>query len=96
MEEEFPALINSYIEDAPKLLTDILSSSKEADREILVRAAHTLKSSSNNLGAIKLAMIAEAIEKQSQEHKLSAAATLIPSLQAALDETMEALANVEW
>ncbi len=96
MEEEFPALVNSYIEDAPKLLADILSSSKEADREILIRAAHTLKSSSNNLGAIKLAMIAEAIEKQSQEHKLSAAATLIPSLQAALDETMEALANVEW
>ena len=95
MEEEFPALINSYIEDAPKLLADILSSSKEADREILVRAAHTLKSSSNNLGAIKLAMIAETIEKQSQDNKLSVAATLIPSLQAALDETIEALANAE-
>ena len=95
MEEEFPALINSYIEDAPKLLADILSSSKEADREILVRAAHTLKSSSNNLGATKLAMIAEAIEKQSQDNKLSVAATLIPSLQAALDETIEALANAE-
>ena len=94
MEEEFPALINSYIEDAPKLLADILSSSKEADRQILVRAAHTLKSSSNNLGAIKLAMIAETIEKQSQDHKLSVAATLIPSLQAALDETIEALANL--
>ena len=94
MEEEFPALINSYIEDAPKLLADILSSSKEADREILVRAAHTLKSSSNNLGAIKLAMIAETIEKQSQDHKLSVAATLIPSLRAALDETIEALANL--
>ena len=95
MEEEFPVLINSYIEDAPKLLADILSSSKEADREILVRAAHTLKSSSNNLGAIKLAMIAETIEKQSQDNKLSVAATLIPSLQAALDETIEALANAE-
>ncbi len=95
MEEEFPALINSYIEDAPKLLADILSSSKEADREILVRAAHTLKSSSNNLGAIKLAMIAETIEKQSQDNKLSVAATLIPSLQGALDETIEALANAE-
>ncbi len=95
MEEEFPALINSYIEDAPKLLADILSSSKEADREILVRAAHTLKSSSNNLGAIKLAMIAETIEKQSQDNQLSVAATLIPSLQAALDETIEALANAE-
>ena len=95
MEEEFPALINSYIEDAPKLLADILSSSKEADREVLVRAAHTLKSSSNNLGAIKLAMIAETIEKQSQDNKLSVAATLIPSLQTALDETIDALANDE-
>ncbi len=93
MEEEFPALINSYIEDAPKLLADILSSSKEAEREVLVRAAHTLKSSSSNLGAKQLAAIAEGIEKQSQANKMGAAAALIPPLQTALDETMEALAK---
>ena len=96
MEEEFPALINSYIEDAPKLLADIRSSSKEADREVLVRAAHTLKSSSNNLGAVQLAVVAETVEKQSQANKLSFVATLIPSLQATLNETIEALTNVEW
>jgi len=93
MEEEFPALINSYIEDAPKLLADILSSSKEAEREVLVRAAHTLKSSSSNLGAKQLATIAGAVEKESQANKLGAVAALIPSLQTALDETIEALAN---
>lgn len=93
MEEEFPALVNSYIEDAPKLLADILSSSKEAEREVLVRAAHTLKSSSSNLGAKQLATIAEAIETQGQAGKLGAAAALIPSLKTALDETMETLAN---
>ena len=91
MEEEFPVLINSYLEDAPKLMADIQSSSKDADLEVLVRAAHTLKSSSNNLGATQLAMIAADIEKEGQANKLGEASALISSLESTLDETMNAL-----
>ena len=91
MEEEFPVLINSYVEDAPKLMADIQSSSKDADLEVLVRAAHTLKSSSNNLGATQLAMIAADIEREGQANKLSEASVLIPSLESALDETIKML-----
>ncbi|USE36322.1 response regulator [Endozoicomonas sp. SCSIO W0465] len=91
MEEEFPVLINSYLEDAPKLMADIQSSSKDANREVLVRAAHTLKSSSNNLGATQLAMIAADVEREGQANKIGAASALISLLESTLDETMKAL-----
>ncbi|MFK0571167.1 response regulator [Endozoicomonas sp.] len=95
MEEDFPALINSYIEDAPKLMADIKSSSKDANLEVLIRAAHTLKSSSNNFGAIRLATIAADIEKEGQANKLNEASALIPTLKSALDETIKALKGSE-
>ncbi|WBA81865.1 response regulator [Endozoicomonas sp. GU-1] len=91
MEEEFPVLINSYLEDAPKLMADIKFSSKDADREVLVRAAHTLKSSSNNLGATQLAMIAADIEKEGKASQLAEASALIASLESTLDETLQSL-----
>ncbi len=91
MEEEFPVLINSYLEDAPKLMADIKFSSKDADREVLVRAAHTLKSSSNNLGATQLAMIAADIEKEGKANQLAEASALITSLESTLDETLQSL-----
>lgn len=95
MEEDFPALIDSYIEDAPKLMADIQSSSKDANLEVLIRAAHTLKSSSNNFGATRLATIAADIEKEGQDNKLNEASALIPSLQSTLDETIRALRGAE-
>ncbi|WBA84819.1 response regulator [Endozoicomonas sp. GU-1] len=91
MEEEFPVLINSFLEDAPKLMADIKFSSKDADREVLVRAAHTLKSSSNNLGATQLAMIAADIEKEGKASQLAEASALIASLESTLDETLQSL-----
>ena len=95
MEEEFPTLINSYLEDTPKLMDDIRSAAKVANIEVLVRAAHTLKSSSNNIGAIQLATIAATIEKIGQENQLSQAAALIPSLEIALNQVIKTLKEFE-
>ncbi|WP_067583979.1 response regulator [Endozoicomonas ascidiicola] len=91
MEDDFSMLVDSYKEDAPKLASDILSSSKDADLDVLVRAAHTLKSSSSNLGATRLATIAADIEKEGKASNLDKAASLILPLQSALDETISAL-----
>ena len=91
MENEFSSLIGSYLEDAPALLGDLKKSSKEADFEVLVRAAHTLKSSSSNLGATLLSGIALDIEKLGKESKLQEASRLIPELEEALEKTIKAL-----
>ena len=94
MEDEFSGLIESYLEDVPKLMEDILSSSREADLKVLVRAAHTLKSSSSNLGATALANKSQEIEELAKGNKLADATALIPALESLLQMTMDEL-NVQ-
>ncbi|MDD7804853.1 MAG: response regulator [Endozoicomonas sp. (ex Botrylloides leachii)] len=95
MEEEFPVLLNSYIEDAPKLLLDIKLSSKNADIEVLTRAAHTLKSSSFNIGARKLGEMAKKIEVASYNKNLSECTGMISGLEDMLNSTIIALNNYD-
>ena len=91
MEEDFPDLVKSYKEDALKLLDDLKSSSIEADLEVMIRAAHTLKSASNNIGAIALARVAHDIETQGKDNNLPSASSLIPSLEVLLLRTLNSL-----
>ncbi|MGI9280662.1 MAG: response regulator [Endozoicomonas sp.] len=94
MEEEFDSLVDSYLEDAPSLLKDIQNASKEADLQIMIRAAHTLKSSSNNLGASLLAGISLEVEKLGKDNQLSEAIRFIPKLENALKKTTLALKSL--
>ena len=91
MGEDFPMLLKSYLDDAPALLSDILHASKNADIEVLTRAAHTLKSSSSNLGCKRLAEIAGQIETSSHNRDLSDCANMLDSLELTLTETKNAL-----
>ncbi|MGI9274624.1 MAG: response regulator [Endozoicomonas sp.] len=91
MEDEFSGLLESYLEDAPMLMRDIQQSAREADLKVMVRAAHTLKSSSNNLGARLLAETAQEIETLGKENKLAEASALIPDLEQFLERTVEAI-----
>ena len=55
-------LIALYRDDSSQLLADIDNAMKSGDAGAVARAAHTLKSSSANLGATNVAAIARAIE----------------------------------
>jgi HPt (histidine-containing phosphotransfer) domain-containing protein len=55
-------LIALYRDDSSQLLADIDNAMKTGDAEGVARAAHTLKSSSANLGATNVAAIARQIE----------------------------------
>jgi HPt (histidine-containing phosphotransfer) domain-containing protein len=55
-------LIALYRDDSSQLLADIDNAMKTGDAEAVARAAHTLKSSSANLGATNVAAIARQIE----------------------------------
>ena len=55
-------LIALYRDDSSQLLADMDNGLKVGDAEAVARAAHTLKSSSANLGATNVAAIARAIE----------------------------------
>ena len=91
MDDDFPDLIESYKEDAQKLLDSLKSSSREADTEVMIRAVHTLKSSSNNIGATALAEMALEIEALCKDNNVSQAEALIPELESLFAQTLKAL-----
>lgn len=91
MEDDFQDLIESYKEDAQKLLQDLKASSVEADLNVMVRAAHTLKSSSNNIGATTLADVALDIETLGKDGNFKQASALIPPLESLLVQTLKDL-----
>jgi signal transduction histidine kinase/DNA-binding response OmpR family regulator len=63
-------LIALYRDDSSQLLADIDNGLKTGDAEAVARAAHTLKSSSANLGATNVAAIARQIESSARSGEL--------------------------
>ncbi len=59
-------LVRIYLEDSPKLLAQIQSAITAGDSAALVAPAHTLKSSSANLGALRVSEIAKRMEKSAR------------------------------
>jgi len=55
-------VIDSYLEDAPKLLQAISAAVAQGDTTALYQAAHTLKPTSATLGAITLSQICKDLE----------------------------------
>ncbi|WP_297800858.1 ATP-binding protein [Arenimonas sp. GDDSR-1] len=66
MGSDYQSLIRIYLEDSPKLIGQIQSALDNRDCTALVAPAHTLKSSSANLGAMALSDIAKTIEKSAR------------------------------
>jgi signal transduction histidine kinase/CheY-like chemotaxis protein len=89
-------LIALYRDDSSQLLADIDNAMKIRDAEGVARAAHTLKSSSANLGATNVAAIARQIEHSARGGDLNDLSSSVTSLRAqrtvALSE-LEALDN---
>jgi signal transduction histidine kinase/DNA-binding response OmpR family regulator len=75
-------LIALYRDDSSQLLADIDNGMKVNDAEAIARAAHTLKSSSANLGATNVAAIARQIEHAARNGDLNDMISSITKLRA--------------
>ena len=75
-------LIALYRDDSSQLLADIDNGMKASDAEAIARAAHTLKSSSANLGATNVAAIARQIESSARNGDLNDMMSSITKLRA--------------
>ncbi len=84
-------LVDTYLEDAPKLVQEMEAALQAKDAEAFRRAAHSLKSNSATFGAMRLSNLAKELEMLAKENKLEAAARLLPSVQPALDSVAEEL-----
>ncbi len=67
-------IVVSYLSDAPKQLESIHSAAQAGDAESLRRSAHSIKSSSANLGAMILSGLCKELEEMGRSNDLQQAA----------------------
>jgi len=91
MEEEFEQLIGTYLDNTPQLLEQLQRAAAARDLPGMVIPAHSIKSSSANLGAMQLSGLAREIEMAAREQRLDAALATYRRLDASYAATREAL-----
>jgi HPt (histidine-containing phosphotransfer) domain-containing protein len=80
-----------FLEDTPLRIADLHSSLAAGNTESFVRAAHSLKGSSSNVGAAQMRAAAEILEHHSRKQGLSDVKDLIAQLESAYARAREAL-----
>ena len=84
-------IIDLYLENSPGSLRQIRDAVAGQDGDALRQAAHSLKSSSANLGATELAAICKELEQRGRERRLENAAELLRELEVHYARAREAL-----
>lgn len=84
-------LVDTFLEDAPKLLKDMKAALQANDADAFRRAAHTLKSNGATFGADHLSAIARDMELLAKEHRLPEAESRLQPLEQALQSVSAAL-----
>lgn len=69
MGDDFDELIPAYLHSSDQLLSDLQNEKHQQDFEVLQRSAHSIKSSSANMGAIVLSGQAEKMEKRFRDQQ---------------------------
>lgn len=77
-------LIDVYLEDAPQRVAELDAALARGDAVVATRAAHTIKGSSSNFGATRLAHQAQLIEAQCKAGDCASALPLVPALKSEL------------
>jgi HPt (histidine-containing phosphotransfer) domain-containing protein len=75
-------IITIYLEDTPKRIAELKACLASGDTATFTRAAHTIKGSSANVGAVALKGVAERMELLSKRQGLGAMAPLIADCEA--------------
>jgi HPt (histidine-containing phosphotransfer) domain-containing protein len=84
-------LIQIYLDDSPQLITEIENCLEQGDASRLTRAAHSLKGSSANFGAMQLHAASEKIERLGREGALGDVRAQLPELKAEFGRVKAAL-----
>jgi CheY-like chemotaxis protein/HPt (histidine-containing phosphotransfer) domain-containing protein len=87
-------LIDCYLEDAPKLLEEMITGVEQRDAIALNHASHTLKSSSAALGATNLANLCKKIEAMARCENIHDASVKVLEIKAEYERVKAAL-NME-
>jgi two-component system sensor histidine kinase/response regulator len=86
-------IITIFLQESPNLLASIQQAVSEKDSTSLLEAAHSLKSSSANLGAVKLSAISRELEALGKADNIVLAGELLDKLESAYNRTISALTD---
>jgi PAS domain S-box-containing protein len=84
-------LVEIFVSDATALLDTLYTAAASGDASLLVRTAHTLKGSSSNIGAVKIAALCLELQTQGESGNIEAATRHVERLVAELDCARQAL-----
>ena len=93
LEEDFPILVNTFIENSNQLLTKMPLSLDEGDIKTFIRDVHSLKGSSRNLGAERLANLCLNYEILANHGKIDCIDREFTEIKTELDNVSETLTN---
>lgn len=68
MQHKFSRIIGYFFEDTQTYLDSIEKGITQKDASLIIPAAHTIKSSSRQLGAVQLSALAAALEEGAKEY----------------------------
>ncbi|HNI08245.1 MAG TPA: Hpt domain-containing protein, partial [Thiobacillaceae bacterium] len=86
-------LVRIYLENVPALIQEIHDALAGGDLKKLIRAAHTLKSSSASVGALRLAERGKAMESAARDGSVEGAAESLAMIEAEFGLVKTALAG---
>ena len=81
----------TYLAEGPEHMSAMTAAAEAGDAAAIVRSAHTLKSSSAALGAMRLAQICREIEFAGREGRMDGIGEKVASARGAWDATVEEL-----
>jgi len=87
-------LIDSFLEEAPPLFTQLRQSVEQGDAAALRMAAHTIKSSSNDFGATTLAELCRELEEMGKNGTLEGAAQLVAQAETEYEQVQATLKTI--
>jgi signal transduction histidine kinase/DNA-binding response OmpR family regulator len=84
-------LIDSFLEDAPQLLTTLRQASEQGDAAGMRLAAHTLKSNAADFGAMRFSNLCKELEQLGQAGTLDGATALVEQVEVEYEKVRMAL-----
>ena len=87
-------LIEVYLQDMPGRLADLDHALAKGDAHAMMCAAHTIKGSSSNFGATRLAHLAQEIEFHGKAGNCGPVPSLLPGLKAEFAVVVQALKQI--
>jgi HPt (histidine-containing phosphotransfer) domain-containing protein len=83
-----------FLEDTPQRIAELEQSSAAGDTAKFTRAAHSIKGSSSNLGAVALRVVAEKLEHHARTHGIEGSAATLTELRSEFERAKAELAKL--